>query len=157
MMAFAGTPDRHVPVTTQPGIEGANGSPLGIVMAERLYRRREPGFFEGLGQLLRGQAANTVHERDAAFDEVVADLSRQAARRGADAVVGVQFERTHSGSGSGAPTHRLSAFGTAIRFGEPSTPEPGPAMVPTGGVGSAPPATVDPRADIAAQEPRPQP
>jgi len=101
-------------ITTTPGIEGRTVAQyLGVVTAQGvLGRQRVQRHRRRHAQHLRGRAKSYENELASGVSDALAELEQQAARLGADAVVGVDIDYETVGDNM----LMVSASGTAVKL-----------------------------------------
>ena len=105
-------------VTTTDGVEGRRITEyLGVVTGEavmgtNIFR----DFFAGIRDIVGGRSGSYEKELKKARDLSLDEMAEEAAQRGADAVVSVDLDYEHIGSGDRSML-MVSANGTAVKLG----------------------------------------
>lgn len=105
-------------LSTTDGIEGRRITAyLGIVTGEavlgtNIFR----DFFAGIRDIVGGRSSSYEKELRKARDTALADMAEDAKALGADAVIGVDLDYEHIGSGDRSML-MVSANGTAVKLG----------------------------------------
>ena len=102
-------------ITTTPGIEGRPVTEyLGIVTAQGVLGVNAfKDVSAGVRNILGGRAKSYVNELASGVSDALAEMEKQAAKLGADAVVGVDVDYESVGSN----ILMVSASGTAVKLG----------------------------------------
>lgn len=118
-------------VTTTPSVEGRPVQEhFGVVTGEAILGANVfRDVFASVRDIIGGRSGSYERVLREARDMAIAEMTDEAARRGADAVVGVDLDyETISPGGSGSML-MVSASGTAVRLGgggRASSGQPGP-------------------------------
>jgi Uncharacterized conserved protein len=105
-------------VTTTDSIEGRRiGSYLGIVSGEAVLGTNVfRDFFAGIRDVVGGRSGSYEKELRRAKEAALEELTEQAKDLGADAVVGVDLDYEHIGTGERSML-MVTANGTAVKLG----------------------------------------
>ncbi len=105
-------------VTTTESIEGRRiVEYLGVVSGEAVMGTNVfRDFFAGIRDLVGGRSGSYEKELRKAKDMAIAEMVEDAEDRGADAVVGVDLDYEHIGTGERSML-MVTANGTAVRLG----------------------------------------
>lgn len=105
-------------ITTTDGIEGRRiGQYLGLVTGEAVMGTNAfRDFFAGIRDIVGGRSGSYEKELRAAKAVAIEEMLEQAAELGADAIVGVDLDYEHIGSGERSML-MVCANGTAVKLG----------------------------------------
>jgi len=105
-------------ITTTDSIEGRRiGSYLGIVSGEAVLGTNVfRDFFAGIRDVVGGRSGSYEKELRRAKEAALEELTEQAKDLGADAVVGVDLDYEHIGTGERSML-MVTANGTAVKLG----------------------------------------
>ena len=102
-------------LTTTSTIEGRELQYLGIVTGEAILGANVfKDFFAGIRDIVGGRSAAYEGELRKAKDIAMREMSEQAARMGANAVIGIDLDYETIQIGNGGAMMMVSASGTAV-------------------------------------------
>ena len=102
-------------LTTTSTIEGRELQYLGIVTGEAILGANVfKDFFAGIRDIVGGRSAAYEGELRKAKDLAMREMSEQAARMGANAVIGIDLDYETIQIGNGGAMMMVSASGTAV-------------------------------------------
>ena len=105
-------------VTTTPGVDGYSVKQyMGVVTGEAILGANIfKDFFAGIRDIVGGRAGAYEQELRRARDIAMTEMMQEAARLGANAVVGVDVDYETITSGNGGSMLMVSVSGTAVRL-----------------------------------------
>lgn len=102
-------------ITTEAMVEGVEAR-LGIAKAECVYGMNiVKDIFAGARDMFGGRSATIEKGLHDALEAVIEELKKETVKRGANAVIGVQYSQSNL-SGTGTSMIMASAIGTAVKL-----------------------------------------
>ena len=106
---------RQMLISTTSALEGRQHEYLGLVSGEAILGANIfKDFFAGIRDIVGGRSAAYEGELRKAKDIAIAEMTEQAQRLGADAIIGVDLDYETISVGSGGGMLMVSASGTAV-------------------------------------------